>query len=428
MRRFIVGICSILVASIAFGQPQPPPYGTQWDFFGHAKLENRISGFSEPNIRVSGTNVNYNVKAGFVQPLEGDPPYAGMEWTYKCVYKIEVFIGGELVDTWNGAETVDKVRNVRFATTHFPDDSTQELKVRAHFYFEFDDGSVVFMFIQYLDSTVHVKIYNKGGVMATQEDVNENTGVYEIQQNPSTKGFSAVSKEIASLARTKLGEMKHSISQSTPTPDHERTKQQILDSLKGTTFWIFSTHGERGKFRSSIGQEITLNPPPNEVVPAIDPGPGVTRTDSFAPGKIPHHNIILFYGCDTLTGQGNDFAIYAKSFGIMDNSGAPTYGVKPDRAWAGFHGKVYSLLRSGAKLTNHAAIVLDMLKDGYDVATALDSANRRDMTITRIVSNGQVIYPDLAMKSQGDKYATIMSVYQGTFILKENRNKWSKVW
>lgn len=78
---------------------------------------------------------------------------------------------------------------------------------------------------------------------------------------------------------------------------------------------VFSNHGERNTFRSSIGENIKVHMP-NEVTPMLDPdgsGPKERKHVPTTLNHVPDHNLVLFYSCETLRGTGNDNNVFPKA-------------------------------------------------------------------------------------------------------------------
>ncbi len=269
-----VGAVSLLFASIIGRAEGQDGYGTEWVYDRNVKLVASIGGVTSEGMKISGTRVEIIIEVGMEMPIippdPPPPPFEGEPWSSFIVTYVALTIGGETVGLPQEFAQWDPYqRLVRFASTHFPDQSTiagalLEIRLTARLKGLRTDpwGNVIESGpVRELVPIVKPKVYNRALLLATVEEVINNQ--YVIQNPPpppNSLAYSATSQRGTSSARTRFGFMNHTVYPTTSGSEKDLREIIGLPNLDGlleesTVFFGF-THGESTHFRASHTDEL----------------------------------------------------------------------------------------------------------------------------------------------------------------------------
>lgn len=413
------------IAASAFAQhitvqpfvvPTVRPWNAQGIGYWGGGVNTVINGFSKDAEVVSGTNVNFSFTvtappiptwAPYTPTPVGTHPYNRVRIT-----SIVLKIGGTNVYSGAGSPTAlegDMVtKNVRYASTHFDDDQSVEIKLDATVELScVDDGNPGTIPPPYTlvcpTLTITNKMYNKGLTLATKEEfydppadnstppVDPPPGYY-VPPTPFTDGFATASQNTMPFARSALTGMKHTILNS-----QDLLRETNLDPLfkQATTFLGF-THGELDHFRACEIDQVFFTPTSsNEVKTYVQGG----RT-------APQMNMVVLHACSTLGGG----SMAPVAFGVMQQT-VPQIDY-PDRAMSGFTAIVWSIGQNSMPIDQHAKYLYGRLAAGDTIKEAVDAANRK-------YGSKNDKQQALKMVYRGDYYARLINVYQ-------SKSEWSE--
>lgn len=400
MRTMACPFVALVMTCGADAQGPQPPYGTTWGYARQFKYGVRVEGFSEANIRVSGTKVDFKVAAGLEPRMPEEPYNDPPQWQHMKLLELKCYIGNTLVETFvpeAGFSYGMFKKTIRFASTHFDDDSAVTLKAVAKFKFwNVDPPSEEI--VNGVEALAVVKTHNKAQVVATQKDVDPKTGTFIDGRNLGL--YADTSKSSATAAIPAIQSMKHTVFVTQGLDD--QPKSSLLSRYPNQTLLFNFTHGGTTWFTDSYEGKIYFSNP-DDVTPAL----GNSRTDEHGPGLVPHHNIVIMYACSTLGAQGNGSWAAPIAFGVVS---AP-WVTKPNRAYVGFTGLIWYGENERTSLVKHSAKLLEELGKGRTIEQAVYEANRTSHVRTAGLNS-------IAMILRGDKHSRLIDAYTGSRVNK----------
>jgi hypothetical protein len=267
----------------------------------------------------------------------------------------------------------------RFASTKFPDETDITFRFRA-WDANADLGGDPTKFIERT-----TKCYNRMEVMGTKNSVPPN-----------------LSRDIAKAAAFEFK------SSHTMTPDvfsdPWRTKSELSNDLRHSTFTFFSTHGNLAVYEDSDGGAG------HQITPSENTGFRFDNRPSATPGM----NLAVMNACATLDSSSLPWPF---SFGVH-----AFYSAAENKAYAGFD----AVLPSGwegpdeqeISLYNHACAFIESLKNGLTVSQAAVHVN------SNYFAPGDLIV-------RGDGFARMINVYLNASerigLTTQEINKWYRV-
>lgn len=342
--------------------------------------------------QVSGTNVNYTATADISIDTTGAWSN-DLWWTEGSLSDVVISIQDQdltVTPPINGNHYV-----VRFASTHFPDGTALNLKIRATAHLSRTvNGSVV-------DSTsLSINAYRS--ITVTNKVLTEITNPADDSDpgNPfnSITGESATGQLVSANVRPVFQSMNHATNPGTldkemtlakRTVDVAAPNTEALETLMGkcTVFFGF-THGEPQGFLDSRGFDSKQD--------LVDwPAVGQYSVVNRASG-IPPNNMAILYSCSTA--QAGQTTIMAK----FDMPSPPLY---TDRAYVGFMDLLSTELMDGDSLALNAEALINKLAAGEPISQAVaeaDSEYQPKNASTNLAMNATVF---------GDQKARLINVY-----------------
>ncbi len=420
-----------------YAQDPPPPFtksefreGTGWNATlkivvtqsDHAKAQGN-------NLLVTGTNINIVVTSSFVNvvPLPNEPQF---NWVKLKIGQI----GDDPIKTWENVKTSPVSHDVRFASTHFTDGSTQNIILEGQFHGWTTDNPPVEV-TETFTATLPVVIYNKALALTTVESwippiVAADPGHYSKPGDsdyPNPPLVPDTAKRIVDDAITKLTgtAMKHTLVPENGDGRNWREFQgpaALCEAMTLATLFFACTHGEMnvttaGHWRASHTDVLTFSP-----ANANDVKTYVTTKPDLSLRNVPDYTLAMFYACETLNNSSNN----PRAFQLKPD--IPTY---PNKGYAGFANRVHYLLHSptGETLDEHSKLVLQYMAEGMPLQVALDQVQLKNSPPKRKVPMADnPPYGQLYMIVRGDPYARIVNVYlkkeDYDTVSAEVRNSW----
>jgi len=355
----------------------------------------------EKDAKVSGTNVNWAFRVNWGS-VAG---YSGGTWDQVSIIHLKVQCD-DLNETFipaPGPQGPTLSKTIRFASTHFNDDSTITFTIKGKLDLVDLDNGMGSKQVEFTHTATLVA-YNKGLTLATKEEywdppVDNSTDPptdrpkgYWIESPQFPDGYAQASQDAMPSARSALTTAKHTILNSS----NFLSESELAPLLKQATCFFGFTHGETTNFRASQTDQLYFSGNPNEVANYVQSN----RT------ALPF-NMVVMHACNTVGASGNGSWQAPAAFQV-----ATIPGVIADKAYAGFTASVWSLTQKNFSLSKHAEIVYQQLVAGKTIKYAVDAANKK---VIPKVKSGSPLF----MVVKGDPYSKIVNVYL-------NSGEWTK--
>jgi hypothetical protein len=350
---------------------------------------------------VSGTSVEFSVQAGAGQIEMHQWQFE--DWSVVRVKEFEVKILGEQIANPPGPPELptpwspdsDYSYNVRFASTHFDDDTSGKIRLRAVFEgMWWLEGGIPQTSEKELIVEVSIKVYNKAGLVATAV--------------PPGSDAALKAKQCINISGAALEGMNHSVEPKPFDDAQSVTLSQLIELIRKSTVFVAVTHGDqRGIYPSNGMQPQLLEPTWPTIANWVhDPDPS----------NAPPYNLVVMMACDT-TGRDNGKTPSA-AFGIanvvLGPGGSIASGSK-NRAYIGWN---FPLWAEGPPTTLNPGDITDLaiwaekffagLAAGKSVGDVVGELNRLGI-VPRTGQAGSLwsAYPRIV----GDKNMKLVGVY-----------------